>query len=238
MPHFPFLRLQADLANLIASTPAGNRLPSEPDLAKQMGVSRATLREAMRTFETQGLIRRRQGSGTFVVGKPVVIQSGLEVLESLLTLARRTKLDVMPGVVNVEEISADAEVASALGVAVGAPLVHVSRVMYADSRPVAYLIDILPADVLQPDELTGKFDGSVLDYLLHRGDPLTVSRADIGAIDAVADVAKMLEVQRGDVLLQFVATLYTASGKAVDYSYSYFLPGYFRFHIVRRVGSA
>ncbi len=48
----------------------------------------------------------------------------------------------------------------------------------------------------------------------------------------------MLEVQRGDVLLQFVSKLYTASGSIVDYSFSYFLPGYFKFHLVRRVGSA
>jgi GntR family transcriptional regulator len=94
MANFPFQRLQADLAKLIANTPAGSRLISEPDLAKQMGVSRATLREAMRTFETQGLIRRRQGSGTYVVGKFEVIDAGLEVLESLETMARRMNLAI------------------------------------------------------------------------------------------------------------------------------------------------
>jgi DNA-binding GntR family transcriptional regulator len=94
MANFPFQRLQADLAALIKSTPAGQRLVSEPELAKQMGVSRATLREAMRTFETQGLIRRRQGSGTFVVGKVPVIDAGLEVLESLETMARRMNLKI------------------------------------------------------------------------------------------------------------------------------------------------
>ncbi|MEJ5226054.1 MAG: GntR family transcriptional regulator, partial [Anaerolineales bacterium] len=94
MPHFPFQRLQADLADLIARSAPGTRLPSEPELAKKLGVSRATLREAMRAFETQGLIRRRQGAGTFVVGQPPVIESGLEVLESMLTLARRSGKDV------------------------------------------------------------------------------------------------------------------------------------------------
>jgi GntR family transcriptional regulator len=45
-----------------------------------------------------------------------------------------------------------------------------------------------------------------------------------------------LGIQRGDVLLYFIADLYTTSGAVIDHSYSYFLPGYFRFHVVRRVG--
>ncbi len=237
MPHFPFQRLQADLAVMIANMPAGSRLPSEPVLAKQLSVSRATLREAMRMFETQGLIRRRQGAGTFVVGQPQILEGGLEVLESMLTLARRTGMDVGPGPVTIEKAQADADSASALDIPEGTTVVRISRTMMADSRPVAYLLDILPETVLHPEELTSKFDGSVLDFLLQRGDPLTVSRANISASNATADVAKMLEIQRGDVLLQIEAKLFTASGKVVDYSYSYFLPGYFNFHIVRRVGS-
>jgi GntR family transcriptional regulator len=34
-----------------------------------------------------------------------------------------------------------------------------------------------------------------------------------------------------------VATLYSANGAVVDYSHSYFLPGHFRFHVVRRIGT-
>lgn len=69
-----FQRLQNELSSLIADTPAGERLPSEPELARRLGVSRATLREAMRSFEGQGLIRRRQGVGTFVVNQTNVIE--------------------------------------------------------------------------------------------------------------------------------------------------------------------
>ena len=76
----PFQRLQGELTVLIAGTLPGERLPAEPELAKRMGVSRATLREAMRSFEGQGLIRRRQGVGTFVVSQSQVIDTGLEVL--------------------------------------------------------------------------------------------------------------------------------------------------------------
>jgi GntR family transcriptional regulator len=235
MANFPFQRLQADLANLIAQTPPGQRLTSEPELAKQMGVSRATLREAMRTFETQGVIRRRQGSGTYVVGKVPVIDAGLEVLESLDTMARRRNLAVSVGELYVEQAAADGETAAGLGVADGTNITRIRRVMCADGRPVAYLLDTLPAELLKPEELSAQFGGSVLDFLIARGDPLTVSRAAISATNATAEVAKALEIQRGDVLLQIVSQVYADGGKIVDYTVSYFIPGYFNFHVVRKI---
>ncbi len=237
MANFPFQRLQADLAKLIASTPAGSRLMSEPDLAKQMGVSRATLREAMRTFETQGLIRRRQGSGTYVVGKFDVIDAGLEVLESLETMARRLSLEVSVGDLHVEQVDADKKTAEGLCVEEGKHLTRVRRVIRADGRPVAYLIDSLPEEVLKPNALPAEFGGSVLDFLLASGGDLQVSRAAISATNASADVAKPLEIQRDDVLLRFESQLYDSKGRVLDYSVSYFIPGYFNFHVNRRVGN-
>ncbi len=238
MANFPFQRLQADLAALITRSPAGQRLPSEPDLAKQLGVSRATLREAMRSFETQGLIRRRQGSGTFVVGKMQVLNSGLEVLESLETLAKRLGLEVSVSDLNIEPLVADEEHAKLLDVPVGEMLTRVRRVIRTDNRPVAYLVDILPEAILRSKDLPGDFHGSVLDLLLGRGDTLTSSRANVSAIGATAEVAKAIEIQRGDVLLHFYSQLFSAEGKIVDYSLSYFIPGYFHFHVVRRVGGS
>jgi GntR family transcriptional regulator len=237
MGQYPFRRLQEDLAKLIASLPAESRLPSEPKLAARLGVSRATLREAMRSFEGQGLIRRRQGVGTFVVAKVPVIDSGLEVLESIETLAQRIDLSVKMGELDVEQIPANEEVAAALGVAAGAELTRVSRVIYTENRPIAYLIDILPVDVVNAADLKSGFTGSVLDLLLQRGAPkLSRSRSEIKAIGATSDVARALQIQRDDVLLHFAAQLYAENGRVVDYSYSYFLPGYFRFHVVRKVG--
>ena len=237
MANFPFQRLQADLAALIASTPPGQRLTSEPDLAKQLGVSRATLREAMRTFETQGRIRRRQGSGTYVVGTVPVIDAGLEVLESLDTMARRMNLEVKVSDLQVEQVQADKETATGLDIPAGTYLTRVRRVMRADGRPAAYLIDTLPETILKPEDLSIEFSGSVLDFLITRGDKFGFSRAAISATNAPADVAKPLEIQRDDVLLKFISQLYDTSGKVVDYSVSYFIPGYFHFHVNRRVGS-
>jgi GntR family transcriptional regulator len=233
----PYETLQVNLANLIAQTPAGERLPTEPLLAQRLGVSRATLREAMRSFESQGLIRRRQGIGTFVVGRPQVIESGLEVLESIETLADRILLEVSMEDLIVHQIHADADQADALNVSPNAPLIRVSRIIRADNRPVASLIDILPLDVLTIAELQSEFSGSVLDLLLRRGYPaLSYSNTEIRVVNATSEIARDLEIQRGDALLLFVARLYNTSGRVIDYSYSYFLPGYFRFHVVRSVG--
>jgi len=237
MGQYPFRRLQADLAKLISSLPAESRLPSEPELARRMGVSRATLREAMRSFEGQGMIRRRQGVGTFGVAKVPVLDSGLEVLESIETLAQRTALSVNMGELQVQQIEANQNDAVTLNVTVGTFLTRVARVIYTESRPIAYLVDTLPADILPPAEIESGFTGSVLDLLLHRGDPkLVQSRTEIRAVGASQEVAHALQIQRDDVLLHFVAYLYSSEGRVVDYSFSYFLPGYFRFHVVRKVG--
>ncbi len=232
----PFQRLQGELTDLIAGTLPGERLPAEPELARRMGVSRATLREAMRSFEGQGLIRRRQGVGTFVVSQSQVIDTGLEVLESIETLAAKIGLQVTMGDLRIDEIHASQEQAEDLHVEVNAPLVKVSRVILAEKRPVAFLIDILPEDILTPEELQAGFTGSVLDMLIQRGTPrLANSVADVHAVAASVEVARSLEIQRGDVLLFFTARLFTDAGRCIDLSSSYFLPGYFKFHIVRKV---
>lgn len=229
-------RLHEDLAQLISDTKPGDRLPTEPELAKQLGVSRATLREAMRTFETQGLLLRRQGVGTFVVRPTQVLDTGLEVLESIDTLANRTGLPVSPGKIELEVRSASDEECAALEIERGCQVVSVSRVILAEDRPVAFLVDILPTDVLTPEDVKEGFSGSVLDLLLERGEPhLVNSHCEIAAVAANSKIARALQIQRGDAILKFSARLFAIDGRIVDSSISYFLPGYFRFHVVREL---
>jgi GntR family transcriptional regulator len=229
--------LHENLEEIINMAEPGEKLPSEPKLARKLGVSRATLREAMRTFETRGLLRRQQGVGTFVSRPSQIIESGLEVLESIERMAERIGLPVSMGAIEVKNCFADEATARNLSVEMGAEVFCVSRVILAEERPVAYLVDILPLDYLQPEEVRGNFTGSVLDLLLKRGDPpLGSSRCEIAAIAAPPEVARALHIQRGDSLMMFEAILYAKDGSPVDYSFSYFLPGYFKFHVVRRVG--
>lgn len=230
-------KLHAELEAIIMEAETGQRLPSEPKLAAQLGVSRATLREAMRTFETQGFLRRRQGVGTFVVRPSHVIESGLEVLQSIETLADQIGLPVSMGKCEINICPADEQVAENLNVEIGEKVQCISRVIMAEGRPVAYLVDTLRAGFLVPDAFVDDFSGSVLDLLLRRGDvPLERSRCEINAVAANSDVARALDIQRGDSVLRFESRLYSDNGDPIDYSFSYFLPGYFNFHVVREVG--
>ena len=232
-----FQRLQHDLGMRIASADPGEKLPPEPELARQLGVSRSTLREAMRSFEAQGFLMRRQGAGTFVTVKDGVFDTGLEVLESLETIAARTGLEVSMGGLEIEEYSASEELAEEMEVAMGTELVSISRVINSKERPVAYLRDILLVDIYSQQNLNEGFTGSVLDLLIKRSDPpLEQSRTEIRAVAARPEEARALQIQRGDVLLMLEANLITQSGNVVDHSYSYFLPGYFRFHVNRKIG--
>ncbi len=234
----PYQRTAEALSVLLRELEPGTYLPSEPALAKELGVSRATLREAMRIYEGEGWIVRRQGVGTYVTQPPPVLESGLEELASIEKLAARIGLDVHTAEMEISERLPEPDEMDEFDGINMEPLVNIARVILAEGRPVAYLIDALPERYAPTDIYSGQFRGSVLDLLLAQSDPaLGYSRTDITAVSASAEVARKLRIQRGDVLLCFEGWLYTKEGKALDHSFSYFLPGTFRFHVVRRVNS-
>ena len=180
-----YQRLQTELAQIIAASVPGIKLPSEPLMAAKLGVSRATLREAMRTFEAQGLIVRRQGSGTYVVDKKLVLESGLEVLDSIDTLAKRIGLKTTLGQATFSEIPATEKISQILSVPIGSSLTTISRIIIAEGRPIAYLIDTLAPNIIAKEDLATNFKGSVLDVLLSRTSPrLDRSFTEIQAVAA------------------------------------------------------
>ena len=232
----PYVRLQRELGEMIASAKAGDKLPTEPELAKRLGVSRSTLREAMRSFETQGLLIRRQGSGTFVADTSRVFEAGLEALESLETIAKRLGLEISMSRLNIIRHAADEQFSSLFQVSPGNELLNISRVIYVKGQPAAFLRDILPEDSLGAQDLQNGFTGSILDLLIQKQSrELEQSSTEIKVIPAPHDVARALDIQRGEGLLMFEADLVTRTGEVIDHSYSYFLPGYFRFHVVRKI---
>ena len=211
-------------------------LPSEAALSQRVGVSRATLREALSQLEQGGFIVRRHGIGTFVSPRHPLVLAGLEELQSIETLAQRTGVEIHMGECEIRERAADPGEAEALKIAAGAPVLAVERVMLSGDRPIAFLVDVVPTDILDAMDLGDAFDGSVLDLLLRRGDPpLKHSHTELVAEAADSSLAQRLRLRVGDPLLTFTARLVAMSGRVVDYSVSYFSPGHFRFHVIRRV---
>jgi GntR family transcriptional regulator len=166
-----------------------------------------------------------------------VIESGLEELESLHTLARRIGLETRMGEAEIVEREATPDEAGRLNVPAGAPVLAISRVMMTGAQPIAYLVDVVPIAFLRRQDLEETFNGSVLDLFLQRSQPaLSHSRTDIMTATADGTLARKLGLRRGGMLLKLEAQLCARDGQIVDYSLSYFVPGHFRFHVVRRVG--
>ncbi|QJC88697.1 Putative transcriptional regulator (GntR family) [Bacillus subtilis] len=82
-------RIKEDIKNGIYTEK--EKLPSEFELSKKLGVSRATLREALRILEEEHVIIRRHGVGTFVHSKPLFL-SGIEQLNSVTKMIEQANL--------------------------------------------------------------------------------------------------------------------------------------------------
>ena len=211
-------------------------LPSEAEMSRRFEVSRATVREALSRLEQRRIVIRRHGVGTFVSRQQPILEAGLEQLESLDTLARRMGLETHMGEAEIVEREAMPHEADRLQIALRTPVLSVTRVIMTGAQPVAYLMDIVPMTLLRKHDLGETFKGSVLDVFIQRGAPaLSHSRTDIIIEAADLLTARKLQLQRGDMLLKLDAQLYSRDGHIVDYSLSYFVPGYFRFHVVRRI---
>jgi GntR family transcriptional regulator len=145
-------------------------------------------------------------------------------------------LETHMGESEIIERGATSHEAERLQVAPGTQVLSVTRVILTDTRPVAFLVDVVPTTFLRKQDLGEAFNGSVLDVFIQRGEPaLSHSRTDIITEAADWPTARKLHIQRGDILLKLDAQLYTREGQIVDSSLSYFVAGYFRFHVVRRI---
>lgn len=214
----------------------GDRLPSEIVLSQQLGISRPTLREALHKLEEAGTIIRRHGVGTFVAESEPVIEDGLELLESIDRIAKRYGLSTEMAEATVTERLATTRELLGLERTDPTSVTVAMRVIVADGRRIAFLTDVVPQEYLRGADLGDSFHGSVLDIFLDRADlPLAHSRTELVAEVADRALARRLQVQPGAPLLRLEAQLYAQDGQVVDHSISYFVPGHFKFHVIRRI---
>ena len=216
--------------------PAGTRLPSEPELAAELQVSRATLREALRAMESEGLVRRRQGSGTFVADRPRMANSldmNFGVTDAIRAAGMRA--GIAQGRHWVEPAAAGE--AALLALEPGQDVLVLERVRTAEGNPVVLSRDVLPAGLLgdRPEVVEQLLQRSVYEVLerelgvvIHHG----VARFRPVRADSFA--AGRLGVPRGELLLYLWQVDYATDGAPVLFSHEFHLADAFDFSVVRR----
>lgn len=210
-----------------------SRLPNEEQLAKELGVSRNTLREALRVLESNGVVEKKQGLGTFVRGElSPKAKPGLEVLfrvtDAILELGSN------PGTseTTFETASADARVAEKLGVNAGTLVKHMRRVRTADGVPVVYCIDMFSPTIGELE--VEKLKSSVFAYLEEvKGIRIAYASTDIRPIVAGKELADKLSVSAASPLLLLDEVHFDKLDQPIFYSRLFFRSDYFVFHVLR-----
>jgi GntR family transcriptional regulator len=120
-------------------------LPSESELADEMTVSRGSIRAALTTLATAGLIDRRQGDGTYVRNVDSPENSLMHAIwesEQLIEASGRTP--TIQGV-SIENRLATEEESAILEIGLAKEVVVIVRLFYADDRPIIFSINVSPA---------------------------------------------------------------------------------------------
>jgi GntR family transcriptional regulator len=202
----------------------GDQLPTEDDLIAEYGVSRITVRQALATLASEGLIERRQGRGTFIAERQQLMaqtESQFEgvihltgSLDELIAMGQKTPVKVLDN----NLIKADAQSAELLGLQPGDPVSRIERLRLLDGKPYGLLVNYFPAEIGVRLTMKDLSQGSVLEQLetkiglhLHKGiQEITAALAD-------PYVAGRLEVPVGSALLSIENTIYDAEEKPVEY---------------------
>jgi len=236
-PSSLYLTVKDEIEELIVkgTFKPGDQLPSEYDLSKKYGVSRMTLREALRALEEEGLVAKKQGLGTFVKTTAQRIKSILDVNYGVTEMIKN--MGFRPGTQekNVEEVFADSHMGKALNVKEGTKIIALERVRTADKIPVAYTLDMIPATILANINDIKDLGESIYDFLQEKCNiVLSSSMAKLFSAKATRKLADKLKVKLNSPLFLLEQTDTDQAGRPVVFSREYFVNDYFDFVIFRR----
>jgi GntR family transcriptional regulator len=228
-------KLAADLRQGIANGDyrPGSRLPPEPEFAERVGVSRVTLREALRQLEGEGLITRRQRRGTFVSARPVVYSS-LDRNFSVRHIIEASGKEAGTVDARISFTEAPPDVSEALELEARAPVTVLERIRTADGRPVVLTTDFLDSRIVEHATAPLLPDVTFYEWLRdHCGIVVTHGLAHVSAVTAETELARRLGIAEGAPMLRLHQVDFTAEGRPVLHSREFHVSDAFDITVVR-----
>ena len=218
---------------------SGQRLPAEPQLAEQLGVSRATLRQGLSLLTQEGLLVRQHGRGTFVSALPrSVLRGNLTELMSTTQMIREQ--GYQPGIARcwIELTPVEPWIADLFDLPQASRLLHISRTRLANGYPAVYSDEYLPERLLGPEVMSlheSAEDWSLYERLHQAG--IEVAFATCKVIPTIANevLASHLRIKVGHPLLLLKQLHYTGVGQAVLYCENYHNCEFIEFQTVRKL---
>jgi GntR family transcriptional regulator len=213
----------------------GEKLPSESEFARRLGVSRNSYREALSLLEKSALVVRRQGIGTFVTESRPLIRGGIESLRGVLQMIESQGLEAKSNIISFRKGYRDDKITARLDLEPGTSLVYLETLKSANAWPVAVCIDLIPesylADKIDPNGLNTSIFEGLQEF--HR---INIRFAECDLIPMVADdeLAEKLRIETGAPLLLLSQVHLDETDRKVLYSRSYFPFERFNFKLIRR----
>lgn len=211
--------LHAQVARLLQEAiddgriPTGSRLAGEVELAERWGLSRPTVRRGIQALVDRGLLVRRRRAGTQVV--PGRLARGID-LTSLYDDLRAAGRTPATRVLEHGPVPASDDIAAALGVGPGEPVLRIRRLRTATGQPIAVMENHLPGAL---GELTaGELEHRGLyELLADRGIVPRVARQWVTAGLAAPGEARLLGLEPGAAVLVVERTAYDSAGRAIEF---------------------
>jgi GntR family transcriptional regulator len=219
-----YFQLEQALRSMIASGswPPGTLICSERTLMQAVGVSRATVRQAIGNLIREGLLERVHGRGTFVA-RPKLEQEMRSVYSFAEQMGARG-LELEDRLLQRHRVPASDELAVLLAVAPGAPLIHIKRVRSLGGTPLMLDSSYVPYH-LCPGLLTEPFESPMYRMLTDRYGLPPVHCTDV-LEPVLADDAQahLLEIAPGDPLMFLERVTYTTGDVPLHVARNY-IPG-------------
>lgn len=212
-----------------------DRLPSETAIAKKLGVSRNTLREAYVELENEGVIIRRHGIGTFVAHSPV-IRDSLNDFSPFTQIIRESGFTPNFHTLSVSRDPAPIDVCEVFAAPVSSKVCCVKRIVRADQLPVILIEDYITPLIDTAGLNWDSFDGNMIQFLSASfGISLHHIQSHIRASIIDPGISHYLELSEGMPILSVRSTTFSEENQPVVYSKICFNSNIFELNIVRTI---